>query len=103
MSANEKPFALMLECKSEAIASGVLPAIRSAQTACPIAIMSESLDEGQLKPRFFSFAKYASSVPSADAIAVLADRAAQTITGIVSLASQRGADISCPFSCRRPG
>jgi hypothetical protein len=88
MSANEKPFALMLECKSEAIASGVLPAIRSAQTACPIAIMSESLDEGHENPRFFSFAKYASSVLSAIAIAVPEARAALTITGIVSLASR---------------
>jgi hypothetical protein len=93
MSANEKPFELMLECKSEAIASGVLPDIRSVQTACPIAIMSESLDEGHENPRFFSFARYASSVASADAIAVLTVRAAPTSTGIVSLVNQRGANI----------
>jgi hypothetical protein len=63
-----------------------------------MAIMSESLDEGQLNPSVFSFARYASSVESADAIAVLAVRAAPTITGIASLASHRGADISSPFS-----
>ena len=96
-SAKVMPSAPNVEWMSEAIASGVFPAVRSAQIWCPIEMMLESSPDGHVKPRLCILAMNVSSVLSASAIAVLVVRAALTITGTVSLASQRREDIFMPF------